>query len=60
MFKTSIFCDKNLVDAYILLGRIFLERGDRAQALAYSQSAMQIAPNNPEALKLNAEVTGRK
>ena len=60
MFKTSIFWDKNLVDAYILLGRIFLERGDRAQALAYSQSAMQIAPNNPEALKLNAEVTGRK
>lgn len=54
--KTSIFWDKNLVDAHILLGRIFLERGDRAQALAYAQSAMQIDPNNPEALALQRQL----
>jgi predicted Zn-dependent protease/TolB-like protein len=54
--KTSIFWDKNLIDAHILLGRIFLERGDRAQALAYSQSAMQIDPNNQEALALQRQL----
>jgi tetratricopeptide (TPR) repeat protein len=54
--KTSIFWDKNLIDAHILLGRIFLERGDRAQALAYSQSAMQIDPNNQEAVALQRQL----
>jgi predicted Zn-dependent protease/TolB-like protein len=54
--KTSIFWDKNLIDAHILLGRIFLERGDRAQALAYAQSAMQIDPNNQEALALQRQL----
>jgi tetratricopeptide (TPR) repeat protein len=54
--KTSIFWDKNLIDAHILLGRIFLERGDRAQALAYAQSAMQIDPNNPEAIALQRQL----
>lgn len=54
--KTSIFWDKNLIDAHILLGRIFLERGDRSQALAYSNSAIQIDPNNPEALALQRQL----
>jgi tetratricopeptide (TPR) repeat protein len=54
--KTSIFWDKGLIDAHILLGRIFLERGDRAQALAYSQSALQIDPNNQEALALQRQL----
>ena len=57
--KTSLFWDKDMIDAHILLGRIFLERGDRAQALAYTQGALRIDPNNPEALKLNAEINGR-
>ena len=54
--KTWIFWDKNQIDAHILLGRIFLERGDRVQALAYSQSAMQIDPNNQEALALQRQL----
>jgi cytochrome c-type biogenesis protein CcmH/NrfG len=54
--KTSIFWDKNLIDAHILLGRIFLERGDRAQATAYAQNAMQLDPNNPEAIALQREL----
>jgi tetratricopeptide (TPR) repeat protein/TolB-like protein len=56
--KTSIFWDTEhkLIDAHILLGRIFLERGDRAQALAYAQSAMQIDPNNQEAIALQREL----
>jgi tetratricopeptide (TPR) repeat protein len=56
--KTSIFWDTDhrLIDAHILLGRIFLERGDRAQATAYSQSAMQIDPNNQEAIALQRQL----
>ncbi|MDQ5836119.1 MAG: tetratricopeptide repeat protein, partial [Acidobacteriota bacterium] len=56
--KTSIFwdIDHKLIDAHILLGRIFLERGDRAQATAYAQSAMQIDPNNQEAIALQRQL----
>jgi tetratricopeptide (TPR) repeat protein len=56
--KTSIFwdMDRKLIDAHILLGRIFLERGDRAQATAYAHSAMQIDPNNPEAIALQRQL----
>jgi tetratricopeptide (TPR) repeat protein len=56
--KASIFWDTEhkLVDAHVLLGRIFLERGDRAQANAYAQSALQIDPNNQEAIALQREL----
>ncbi|HEX8148994.1 MAG TPA: tetratricopeptide repeat protein [Pyrinomonadaceae bacterium] len=56
--KASIFWDTEhkLIDAHILLGRIFLERGDRAQATAYMQSAVQIDPNNQEAIALQREL----
>lgn len=56
--KASIFWDTEhkLIDAHILLGRIFLERGDRAQATAYMQSAIQIDPNNQEAIALQREL----
>jgi predicted Zn-dependent protease/TolB-like protein len=56
--KNSIFWDTDhkLIDAHILLGRIFLERGDRAQATAYAQSAMQIDPNNQEAIALQRQL----
>jgi tetratricopeptide (TPR) repeat protein len=56
--KASIFWDSEhkLIDAHILLGRIFLERGDRSQATAYMQSAIQIDPNNPEAIALQREL----
>ncbi len=56
--KTSIFWDneRKLIDAHILLGRIFLERGDRTQAMAYAHTAMQIDPNNQEAIALQRQV----
>jgi tetratricopeptide (TPR) repeat protein len=56
--KASIFWDteRKFIDAHILLGRIFLERGDRAQATAYAQSALQLDPNNPEAIALQREL----
>lgn len=56
--KTSLFwdIDRKLVDTHILLARIFLERGDRTQATAYAQSAMQIDPNNQEVLALQRQL----
>jgi tetratricopeptide (TPR) repeat protein len=59
--KTAIFWDNKLIDAHVLLGRIFLERGDKAQAMAYARSAIQIDPNNQEAVALQRQVeTGGK
>lgn len=59
--KTAIFWDARLIDAHILLGRIFLDRNDRAQAMTYARSAMQIDPNNQEAIGLQRQVeTGGK
>ncbi|MBA3320032.1 MAG: tetratricopeptide repeat protein [Pyrinomonadaceae bacterium] len=59
--KTAIFWDSKLLDAHVLLGRIFLERGDRSQAMTHARSAMQIDPNNQEALALHRQVeTGAK
>jgi Flp pilus assembly protein TadD len=57
--KTAIFWDPppKMIDAHILLGRIFLERGDLGEARKYAISAMQIDPNNPEAMALQRQVT---
>ena len=46
-----------MIDAHILLGRIFLERGDRGEATKYALSAMTIDPNNQEAIALQRQVT---
>ena len=56
--KTAIFWDseRKFIDGYILLGRIFLERGDRTMAMSYARSALQIDPNNPEAMALQRQV----
>ncbi|HEX8174327.1 MAG TPA: tetratricopeptide repeat protein [Pyrinomonadaceae bacterium] len=59
--KTAIFWDSKLIDAHVLLGRVFLERGDRAMAMTYARNAMQIDPNNQEAIALQRQVdTGGK
>ena len=60
--KTALFwSDQKLIDAHILLGRIFLESGDRAQALAHARAAIQLDPNNQEAIALQRQVeTGAK
>ena len=60
--KTALFwSEQKLIDAHILLGRIFLERGDRAQALTHARAAIQLDPNNQEAIALQRQVeTGAK
>ena len=46
-----------MIDAHILLGRIFLERGDLGEAKKYAASAMNIDSNNQEAIALQRQVT---
>ena len=59
--RTAVFWEAKLIDAHILLGRIFVERGDRAQAMSHAKIAMQIDPNNAEAIALQRLVeTGGK
>jgi tetratricopeptide (TPR) repeat protein len=55
--KTAIFWDSRLIDAHILLGRIFLEKGDLGEARKYAASAIGINPDNPEAMALQRQVT---
>jgi tetratricopeptide (TPR) repeat protein len=57
--KTAIFWDPppKMIDAQILLGRIFLERGDLGEARKYATTAMSIDPNNQEAIALQRQVT---
>jgi tetratricopeptide (TPR) repeat protein len=59
--KAALFWDAKLIDAHILLGRIFLEQGDRAQAMVHARTAIQLDPNNQEAVALFRQVeTGAK
>jgi tetratricopeptide (TPR) repeat protein len=57
--KTAIFWEYNhpQIDAHILLGRIFLERGDLSEAKKYAASAIAIDPDNQEAMALQRQVT---
>ncbi len=55
--KTAIFWDSRLIDAHILLGRIFLEKGDLGEARKYAASAINLGPENPEAMALQRQVT---
>jgi tetratricopeptide (TPR) repeat protein len=57
--KTAIFWDPppKMIDAHILLGRIFLERGDIGEARKYSVSAINIDSSNQEAIALQRQVT---
>jgi len=55
--RSAIFWDSHLIDAHILLGRIFLDRGDRGEAIKYAASAINIDPNNQEAIALQRQVT---
>ena len=57
--KTAIFWENNhpVIEAHVLLGRIFLERGDLGEARKYAASAMAIDPNNQEAIALQRAVT---
>lgn len=54
--KTAIFWDSSLIDAHILLARIFLARGDRGEANKYVNAALALEPRNQEALTLRRQI----
>lgn len=56
--KTAIFWEPppKMIDAHILLGRIFLQRGDLGEARKYSVSAITIDSSNQEAIALQRQV----
>lgn len=51
-FKTALFWDNRLIEAHVYLGRIYLDKGDCLQAKNYSVSALEIQPENADALGL--------
>lgn len=54
-FKTAIFWDNRQIDAHISLGKIYLERGDCLQVKNYAASAIEINPENQEAIALQRQ-----
>src|SRR5688500_3388725 len=54
-FKTAIFWDNRQIDAHVSLGKIYLERSDCLQVKNYSASAMEIDPENQDAIALRRQ-----
>ena len=54
-FKTAIFWDNRQIDAHVSLGKIYLEKNDCLQVKNYSASAMEINPENQDALALKRQ-----
>ncbi|NNF00070.1 MAG: tetratricopeptide repeat protein [Pyrinomonadaceae bacterium] len=54
--KTAYFWNSRLVEAHILLGRIFIQKKDCLQAQNYSRSALEIVPESEDALALERQV----
>lgn len=55
-FKASYFWNNRLIEAHILLGRIYIRKRDCLQAKNYSVSALNIDAENEEALALERQV----
>lgn len=54
--KTAVFWKTDLVEAYISLTKIFLEKKDVNQARTYIKTALQLAPDNQEVISLYRRV----
>ena len=55
-FKTAIFWDNRLGRRlHVSLGKIYVEKGDCLQVKTYSASAMEIDPENQDALALKRQ-----
>ncbi len=58
--QSAVSWNPRLIEAHITLGRLYLARGDRALALAHSKQALEIDPQNREAISLKQQIeTGR-
>ena len=54
-FKTAIFWDNKLTDAYINLAKIHIERGECLQVKTYVAQALEVDPDNPEVTALQRQ-----
>jgi tetratricopeptide (TPR) repeat protein len=54
-FKTALFWDNRLIDAHVNLGKIYVEKGDCLQAKNYAASAIDIDPDNQDAVALQRQ-----
>ena len=54
--QSSVAWNPRQIEAHILLGRIYLARGDRALALAHSKQALEIDPQNRDAVSLKQQI----
>ncbi len=55
-FQAAVSWNPKLIEAHIMLGRIYLARGDRARALAHCKQALEIEPQNREAVSLKQQI----
>ncbi len=58
--QSAVSWNPRLIEAHVALGRFYLARGDRALALAHSKQALEIDPQNRDAIALKQQIeTGR-
>ena len=53
--KTALFWDNRLIEAHVVLGRIYLERNECQQVKTYAAAAMELDPENSEAISLQRQ-----
>ncbi|MCI0663986.1 MAG: tetratricopeptide repeat protein [Acidobacteria bacterium] len=58
--QAAVSYNPKLIEGHISLGRLYLARGDRALAMAHSRQALEIDPQNRDAIALKQQIeTGR-
>jgi tetratricopeptide (TPR) repeat protein len=58
--QTAVSNNPRMIEGHISLGRLYLARGDRALALTHSRQALEIEPQNRDAIALKQQIeTGR-
>jgi len=55
-FAAAVYWNPRLVAAHVALGQLYLARGDRARALAHSRQAIEIDPQDREAVALQRQI----
>ncbi len=59
-YSAAVYWNPRLVVAHIALGRLYLARGDRARALTHDKTALDLDPQNQEALALKKQIEAGK
>jgi tetratricopeptide (TPR) repeat protein len=54
--SAASYYNPKLVGAHVTLGQIYLSKGDRAKALAHSQQALEIDPQDRDAIALKRQI----